>query len=315
MASARDFYEILGVSRDAAPDEIQRAYRKLARTYHPDLNKDPEAEGRFKDISEAYDVLSDPEQRKRYDAFGPDFRNVPDDVDPETWARAQQAGQGRRTRGTGEQRPPWAASGGEEDYSAMFEDLFGQRVRGRSGWGPIPGADHQAEITLTLHDAFEGGRRSITLSGPEGDRTFDVSIPAGVTDGQRIRLGGQGGRGTEGAKTGDLYLLVHIAPHPRFRLDGRDVHTDLRLTPWEAALGTSVSVPGPGGAVTVKVAPGTSTGKRLRIRGRGMPNPKGSPGDLYAHVEIDVPPTLSDDERRLFEELADASDFEPRGSS
>lgn len=315
MADARDFYEILGVSRDAAPDEIQRSYRKLARTYHPDLNKDPEAEVRFKDISEAYDVLSNPEQRKRYDAFGPDFRSVPDDIDPAAWERAQRAGRGRRSSRPPDEPPEWATSGVGDNYSAMFEDLFGQRVQGRAGWGPIPGADHEAEITLTLHDAFEGGRRSITLSGPEGDRKFDVSIPAGVTDGQRIRLGGQGGRGTDGAKTGDLYLVVHIAPHPRFRLDGRDVHTDLRLAPWEAALGTSVSVLGPGGPVTVKVAPGTSTGKRLRIRGRGMPNPKGSPGDLYADVEIDVPRAVSDEERRLFEELAAASDFDPRSSS
>lgn len=316
MADDRDFYEVLGVGRDAPADEIQRAYRKLARTYHPDLNKDPEAEGRFKDVAEAYEVLSDPETRKKYDTFGAEFRSVPDDIDPAMWQQAQRARAGGPGPRAGAGFPPgWDVNfsdGGDADYASVFEDLFGQRVRGRAGWGPIPGADHEAEITLGVDDAFRGGRRSITLAGPEGDRTFDVNIPPGVTDGQRIRLGGQGGRGTEGAKSGDLYLVVHVEPDQRYRLDGRDVHVDLRLSPSEAALGTTASIDTPGGPVKVKVAPGTSSGTKLRLRGRGMPNPKGSAGDVYANVQVVVPSTLSDDERRLYEELATASSFDPR---
>lgn len=312
MADEQDFYDMLGVSRNATAEDIQRAYRKLARTYHPDLNKDPDAEGKFKQIAEAYDVLSDPATRKKYDAFGADFRSVPDDIDPEMWAQAQRA----RARGGGPRPggppPGWQAGYTDEDYSSIFEDLFGQRVRGRAGWGPIPGADHEAEITLDLTDAYRGGQRSITMSGPDGERTFEVTIPPGVTNGQRIRLGGQGGRGTDGARSGDLYLVVHVAPHPQYRLEGRDVHVDLELTPWEAALGTQVSVDTPGGPVTVKVAPGTSTGRKLRLKSRGMPNPKGQPGDVYAHVEIAVPPTLSAEERQLFEDLATVSTFDPR---
>lgn len=319
MADQHNFYNMLGVARDAPADEIQRAYRKLARTYHPDLNKDPEAEGRFKEIAEAYEVLSDPATKKKYDAFGADFRGVPDDVDPDMWRQAQRArASGRGPRAGGGVPPGWDANfsgGGDADYASRFEDLFGQGVRGRAGWGPIPGADHEAEITVSVDDAYRGGRRSFTLSGPEGDRTFDVNVPPGVIDGQKIRLGGQGGRGTEGAKSGDLYLVVHVTPDPTYRLDGRDVYVDLKLTPSEAALGTTTSVDTPGGPVSVKVAPGTSTGKKLRLRGRGMPSQKGTAGDLYANVQVAVPSTLSDDEQRLYEELAAASNFDPRRAS
>jgi curved DNA-binding protein len=168
------------------------------------------------------------------------------------------------------------------------------------------------EITLSLDDAYRGGKRKITLSGPGGPRTFDVNVPAGVTDGQRIRLGGQGGRGTGGAPPGDLYLLVRIAPDKHFRVEGRDIYVDLPLTPWEAALGATVAVDTPGGEAKLRVRPGTSSGKRLRLRGRGLPNPRGRAGDVYAEVRIVVPPKLSADERRLFEELAATSTFDPR---
>jgi curved DNA-binding protein len=310
MAADRDFYEVLGVPRTASQDEIQRAYRKLARAYHPDVNSDPAAEDRFKQVSEAYDVLSDPQARRRYDAFGPDFRQVPEDVDPDDWARARtgsagRAGTGRAGGGSG--------FGADVDIDDLLGGLFGGRA-GR-GWGPIPGADQEAELEVSVEEAYRGGRRSITLQGPGGTRTLDVTIPAGVTDGQRIRLAGQGGQGSDGARPGDLYLVVSIAPHPRYRVDGRDLRVELRLSPWEAALGTSVAVDTPGGEAKVKVPAGTSSGRRMRLRGRGLPSPRGQPGDLYAEARIMVPGHLSDAERRGFEELAAASDFDPRRPS
>lgn len=313
--TTRDFYDSLGVSRDAGQDEIQSAYRKLARTYHPDVNKDPGAEDRFKEISEAYSVLSDPATRRRYDAFGPDFRQVPEDVDPDTWARAR-AGRGARGgrpgAGAGAGAGPGGPAGFGEgvDFEDLLEGLFSGRGGGRAGrgWGPIPGADQEAEIELTVEDAYRGGRRSITVGG----RRIDVNIPAGVTDGQRIRLAGQGGRGSDGAAAGDLYLIVRIAPHPRYRVEGRDIRVQLPVTPWEAALGASVAVDTPAGEAKVKVPAGSSSGRRLRLRGRGMPNPRGTPGDLFAEVRIMVPAALSDEERRLFEQLAAVSTFDPR---
>ncbi|WP_433380003.1 DnaJ C-terminal domain-containing protein [Streptosporangium sp. CA-115845] len=313
MPPDRDFYEILGVQRGASQEEIQRAYRKLARVNHPDVNKDPAAEDRFKEVSEAYSVLSDPATRRRYDAFGPNFRQVPEDVDPETWARAQ----GRRARaGAGAGRAGWAgeqAGFGEGiDLDDLLEGLFsGRGARGGragGGWGPIPGADQEAEIELTVEEAYRGGRRSITV----GSRRLQIEIPAGVSDGQRIRLAGQGGRGGDGAPAGDLYLIVRIAPHPRYRVEGRDIHVLLQVTPWEAALGASVAVDTPAGEAKVKVPAGTSSGKRLRLRGRGMPSPRNKAGDLYAEVRIMVPARLPEEERRLFEQLAAVSTFDPR---
>lgn len=293
-----DFYEALGVARTATQEEIQRAYRKLARAYHPDINKDPAAEDRFKAVSEAYDVLSDPATRERYDTFGPRFRQVPDDMDAQTWART---GGGERFRQAG------GDFGGEVD----FEDLLGSLFGGRSGRGrgPMPGADQEAGLELTVEDAYRGGNRSITLPGPDGPRTIDFTVPPGVVDGQRIRLAGQGGRGTP---PGDLYLVVRFAPHPRYRVDGRDITVDLRLAPWEAALGTSVALDVPGGEVKVKVPPGTSSGRRLRLRGKGLPHPRGTPGDLFAQTAVVLPAHLSDTERELFEQLAAASTFDPR---
>jgi curved DNA-binding protein len=313
VAAKRDFYEVLGVARSATPEEIQRAYRKLARTYHPDVNHDPGAEERFKEVSEAYDVLSDPETRRRYDSFGHDFRQVPEGVDPETWARAR-AGAGRtRPRGAGAPEGQWyTSSGGTADVD--LEELFGDLFSGgrRRNWGPIAGADQEAELVLSVEEAYRGGKRSITISGPDGPRTLDVTIPMGVTDGQRIRLAGQGGQGTGGAGAGDLYLVVRLAPHPRYRVEGRNVYVELPLAPWEAALGTTVAVDTPVGEAKMRVPPGTSSGRRLRLRGRGLPNPRGTAGDLFAEVRIMVPASLTDDERRLFEELAATSTFDPR---
>jgi curved DNA-binding protein len=316
MAAGEDFYQVLGVPRNADQDEIQRAYRKLARTYHPDVNPGPGAEDRFKKVSEAYDVLSDPQTRRRYDAFGPDFRQVPEDVDPEQWRRARAgarvgagAGAGGRSR-AGRASGGFGFGGGDVDLEDLLGGIFGGRT-GR-GWGPTPGADQEAEIELTVEEAYHGVRKSITLAGDGTRLSFDVTVPAGVTDGQRIRLAGQGGRGSEGARNGDLYLIVRIAPHPKYRLDGRDLYVELRLAPWEAALGTSVAVDTPGGEVKVKVPGGTSSGRQIRLRGRGLPNPKGKPGDLFAEARIMVPPHLSRAERRLFEQLAAESHFDPR---
>jgi curved DNA-binding protein len=320
MAAGQDFYETLGVPRTASQEDIQRAYRRLARQYHPDVNHDPGAEDRFKDVSEAYDVLSDPQTRRRYDAFGPDFRQVPEDMDPETFRRARAGAGSRAGAGAGGGRtrgargsPGFGYSTGDVDFEDLLGGFFGGRGgRGSRGWGPIPGADQEAELEITVEEAYHGTRRSITLSGDGARATLDVNVPPGVTDGQRIRLAGQGGRGSEGGANGDLYLVVRIAPHPRYRLSGRDLYLDLPLAPWEAALGTTVAVDTPGGEAKVKVPAGTSSGRRLRLRGRGLPNPRGKPGDLFAEAKIMVPPRPSRAERRLFEELAAESGFDPR---
>jgi curved DNA-binding protein len=313
MAESPDLYDVLGVGRDATAEDIQRAYRKLARTYHPDVNKDPAAERRFQEISEAYEVLSDPESRRRYDAFGPDFRQVPPDVDPETWARTRARSGARARRTAAGDEDVWVSSG----FSGVdfdIDDLLGGMFGGgrRPAWGRTAGADQEAELVLSVENAYSGGRRSITVAGASGPRTFEVTIPAGVTEGQRIRLAGQGGQGSGGGPPGDLHLVVHLAPHPRYRLDGRDLYVDLPLSPWEAALGASVAIGTPEGEAKVRVKAGTSSGARLRLRGRGLPNPRGSRGDLFAEVKIMVPRSLSKDERRLFEELAATSNFDPR---
>jgi curved DNA-binding protein len=314
MASGRDFYQILGVARNASQEEIQSSYRKLARTYHPDVNSDPAAEERFKDISEAYDVLSDPQTRRRYDAFGADFRQVPDDVDPAAWNRSRAgAGTGRTGTGGGPGPGPGGFSYGAGGGDINLEDLLGGLFGGRGGgWGPIPGADQEAELEVTVEEAYQGTTKSVTLDGGGGRRSFDVKVPAGVTNGQRIRLAGQGGRGSDGARPGDLYFIVRIAPHDRYRVDGRDLYVELRLAPWEAALGTSVAVDTPAGEAKVKVPAGTSSGIRLRLRHRGLPHPRGRAGHLFAEVKIMVPAKLSKTEQQLFEQLAAASDFDPR---
>lgn len=295
---ARDFYEALGVPRGASAEEIQRAYRKLARQYHPDVNRDPGAEDRFKEVSEAYEVLSDTEQRQRYDRFGADFRRVPEDYGE----RAERGPRGRTVYTSG------PGHGGFEDFD--FEDLFGGVFRRGGRGGPIPGADQEAELTLSVEEAYSGGHRRLTI----GDRELDVTIPAGVVDGQRIRLSGQGGQGSGGGASGDLFLAVRIAPHPRYRLEGRDIVMDLPVAPWEAALGATVPIVTPGGEAKVRVVAGSSSGRRLRLRGEGMPNPRGKPGDLYAVVKVMVPKSLGKRERELFVELSAVSDFDPRGS-
>ncbi|MFD9187158.1 DnaJ C-terminal domain-containing protein [Streptomyces phaeochromogenes] len=308
---ARDFYEVLGVSRTADRDEIQRAYRTLARKHHPDVNKDPQAEERFKEINEAFSVLSDPEQRARYDRFGEDFRQVPEDWEERVAAGAG-AGNGSRWTTGGGPRVRYSTAGFEGE-GVDVEDLFGS-LFGGAGRMRVPGADQEAELPLTVEEAYRGGRRSVTLAGPSGQRRYQVDVPPGTTDGQRIRLAGEGGRGSgDDAPAGDLYLRVRIKPHPEFRLDGRDVHVRLPVTPWEAALGATVPVRTPSGdTAKVTVPAGSSSGRRLRLRGEGMPGPRGANGDLYTELRIMVPPRLSDRERELLEELAAVSSFDPR---
>ncbi|MGN2638253.1 DnaJ C-terminal domain-containing protein [Nocardia takedensis] len=300
---ARDYYQVLGVSRDADKDQIQQAYRKLARRYHPDVNADPAAEDRFKEVSEAYEALSDPETKTRYDRFGADFRRVPQDYDEPVGARGGGFGAGAGGFGRGARVHVGRGFDGDVDFGDIFGDIFGG-----GGYGPIPGADQEAVLELSVEEAFRGGRRKLRL----GERSYEVDIPAGVIDGQRIRLSGQGGRGSGDAPAGDLYLVVRIEPHPRFRLVGRDIYLDLPVSPWEAVLGASVAVPTPSGEAKVKVTPGSSTGRKLRLRGAGMPNPRGADGDLYAEVKVMVPVTPTARERELFEQLAAASTFDPR---
>jgi curved DNA-binding protein len=317
---ARDYYEVLGVPRNADADELQQAYRRLARDNHPDINRDPAAEERFKDVNEAYHVLSDPQLRPRYDRFGEDFRQVPEDWDQRVRAGGARAGPGagrpdhggRTAYSTDADFADFGGFGGAGGAGGIdLEDLFGDMFgRGRSG--PISGADQEAELPLSIEEAYRGGRRPITLTGTAGPRSYTVTIPPGVTDGQRIRLGGEGGQGRGSGTPGDLYLVVRILPHPRFRVDGRDITASLLLAPWEAALGATVPVTTPGGETKVAVPPGSSTGRRLRLRGEGMPSPRGTPGDLYAEVKIMVPPRLTSRERELFAELSETSAFDPR---
>jgi curved DNA-binding protein len=300
----RDYYETLGVPRDASSDDIRSAYRKLARTYHPDVNKDPGAEDRFKELSEAYEVLRDPEKRERYDRLGANWK-AGEDVSGasgyEDFARQGGFGDVRFNFGDG------------ADFSDFFEGLFGARGRRRQAAGfdgfSARGSDQEATLELSLEEAARGGRRKISL----GDgRDYEVNVPTGVRDGQLIRLAGEGSRGPGDGPAGDLFLRVRLRPHPRFRVEGSDLYVELPVTPWEAALGATVAVPTLEGRTRVKVPPGSSSGRRLRLRGEGMPGPKGQTGDLYATVKIEVPKSLSKEERELFEQLAEVSNFDPR---
>jgi curved DNA-binding protein len=309
----RDYYEALGVPRDASADDIRAAYRRLARENHPDINKDPEAENRFKEVAEAYDVLRDPEKRERYDRLGRNWR-AGDDV---SGAAGFPGGAGGGFPGGAERVHFDFGEGG--DFSDFFENLFGGRGRaGGTGRGPDsfnfarPGADHEAVLDLTLEQIAAGGRRHLAF---EDGREYDVDIPVGVRDGQRIRLAGEGGPGVNGGPPGDLFLRVRIAPHPRFRVEGRDVHVDVPVTPSEAALGAQVPVPTLTGTVRVKVPAGSSSGRRLRLRGEGLPGPGGERGDLLARIQIMVPKQLDERERALYEQLAAATRFNPREAS
>jgi curved DNA-binding protein len=278
--AGRDFYDVLGVARTAGQEEIQRAYRTLARRYHPDLNAEPGADARFREVTQAYEVLADPERRARYDR-----------------GARQHGGSGRG------QRVHVRTGASRGNRSFFVHGRPAARTRGR---------DREVELEISVEEAYTAGRRRVTLGSGSGAQTFDVTIPAGVTDGDRIRVRGAGDRSTGGGPPGDLHLVVRLAPHPRYRVSGRDVTVDLPVTPWEAALGASIPVPTPAGTARVDLPAGSSSGRRLRLRGYGLPSPDGPPGDLYAEIRIVVPPSLGPAERELFARLAAESAFDPR---
>lgn len=300
----KDYYDILGVKRDASADDIKKAYRKLAREYHPDVSKDPKGEEKFKDLSEAYKTLKDPEARAAYDNLGrhrpgEDFRPPPD------W------GQGF---GDG------TFSYEDIDLSDLFAGLGGRRQGGNA---PIPGQDFEVSAPITIEDAWRGTELELNLSVPEYDArgrmrrvplVFKARIPKGVTDGEKLRLRGKGGKGMNGGPNGNLYLNIVLQPHPLYRASGHDLYLDLPLAPWEAALGASVEVPTLAGPVRLKVPAGTNSGQKLRLTGRGLPKRGEGQGNLFAIVQIVVPPSPTEHEKALFKELADASAFDPRAT-
>ena len=298
----KDYYETLGVARDASQDDVKRAYRRLARKFHPDVSKEANAESRFKEVGEAYEVLKDPEKRTAYDRFGKDWKHGQEFRPPPGWERQFDFGGG--------------GFSGASGFSDFFETLFGQGAargpRGHGGArgprGPVRarGGDQSTQLEIPIEDAYRGATRNITLRG----RTLSVRIPRGVTEGQRIRLSGQGGAGAAGGPAGDLYLTVAYAAHPLFRAEGRDVHLKLPVAPWEAALGATVSVPTLGGKVDLKVPRGSRAGRTLRLKGRGLP---GRPnGDQYVALEIVAPPADTPEAEALYRKMAESMDFDPR---
>lgn len=311
----KDYYKILGLERNATQDEVKRAYRKLARKYHPDLNKEPDAEARFKEVGEANEVLGDPEKRAAYDQLGPNWQAGQQFKPPPDWAA------GFEFSGAG---PRAGAETAGHDFSDFFESLFGGMGRRERSYGSrtefhASGEDHHARILIDLADAYHGATRAITLRVPAVDETghvvlrqrvLNVTIPKGVVEGQHIRLRGQGTPGIGRGAPGDLYLEVQFRPDPLYRVVGRDVYLDLPVAPWEAALGASVTMPTPVGAIRLKVPAGSQQGRELRVRGRGIP--AAEPGDLYAVLKIVLPPANTDKARRLYEEMARELAFDPR---
>jgi len=321
----KDYYQTLGVARTASPEEIKQAFRKLARIHHPDVAKNKAAgEEKFKEINEAYEVLGDPDKRRRYDELGPNWQEGAAGGPPPP-------GGARRPRAAGE-----AAAGESEfefggtGFSDFFESFFGGS-RGRTGSSTRrggapdqeevfshPGQDVEADLMVTLEEAFRGSLRKVTLRRPgppgEPDRldTYQVRIPAGVREGQRIRLAGQGEAGHGSGHAGDLYLHVRLARHPDLTVVGADLHCELDLAPWEAVLGVQAKIPTLDGLTSLRVPPGTAAGRQLRLRGLGLPGEDGHRGDLYATVRIQVPPSATAEEKALWEQLAKLSHFEPR---
>ena len=316
----QDYYSVLGVSRTATEQEIKKAFRKLARKYHPDVSKDPAAEARFKQINEAYEVLGDPEKRKKYDDLGPNWRDGQEFRPPPGWGDNAHF-EFRGSPGSGGFDFSDLGGGGFSDFFEMFFGRGAPRAGGGARrqarsefYGRAVGEDREAEITISLEDACHGARKTIQLAQADaygqpasGVKTYDVRIPPGTTDGSRIRLSGQGGQG------GDLYLRVHLEPHPVFRVRGHDLERDLPLTPWEAALGAKIHVRTLDGTAALTIPPGSSGGQHLRLRGRGLPRGHGAErGDLIVETRVVLPPRLTDKERELFEQLARESTFRPR---
>jgi curved DNA-binding protein len=304
----KDYYEILGVSRTATPEEIKAAYRRLARKYHPDVSKEPHAETRFKELGEAHEVLKDPEKRALYDKMGSQWKAGQDFKPQPGWDA------GFEFRGSGEAE--------DFDPSDFFEALFGRRPRG-GGRRPhvhAQGEDHHAKVMLDIEDAYRGGHKSITLRMPSYDasgelvsreRRLDVNIPQGIRAGQHLRLAGQGGPGMGKGAPGDLYLEVAFAPHPIFRVDDRDVHVELALAPWEAALGAKVEAPTPEGPIQLTIPAGSAAGRKMRLKGRGLPGDP--PGDLYVSLNVALPPADTEAEKEAYRSFERAFRFNPRG--
>lgn len=325
----KDYYATLGIERSATQEEVKRAYRKLARKYHPDVSKEPDAEARFKAVAEAHEALIDTERRAAYDdiaqrhASGQAFEPPPGwDTGYEYSGQGAGDGRGRPARGRG---GPADDGGHGADFSEFFESLFGRGGRDDGhrrapGGGPLPGRDHHAKVAIELLDACQGARRMISLQMPVVDaagrttlqqRQLEVHIPKGVRDGQHLRLSGQGAPGHGGAAAGDLYLEIEFLPHPVFRVDGADLRFDLPVAPWEAALGATVTVPTPEGRVALSIPAGSSQGRRLRLKGKGLPGK--SPGDLYAVLSIVLPPSTTPAEKDAYGAFAQAfAAFQPR---
>lgn len=314
----KDYYKVLGVERSAGDAEIKRVYRRLARKYHPDVSSEPDADDRFKEANEAYEVLKDPEKRAAYDRIDPN----------QAQAQAPNSGAGFQPppdwdRGFDFRGGGYTDSGDPANFSDFFESLFGRANAGggrrAQGFASPRGQDHIARVELDLEDAFTGGKRRVTLSAPEVNehgqtvaraRSLNVTIPKGVRAGQQLRLSGQAKSGTNGAPPGDLYLEIGFKPHPHYRLDGADLILDLPVAPWEAALGATVKAPTPSGPVDLRIPPDSKDGKRLRLRGRGMPGRK--PGDLYAVLHISLPPADNETARAVYERMAQEMPFNPR---
>ncbi|HVR28594.1 MAG TPA: DnaJ C-terminal domain-containing protein [Thermoanaerobaculia bacterium] len=314
MVSYQDYYGTLGVDKNAGQPDIQRAYRKLARKYHPDINKDPAAETKFKQIGEAYEVLKDPEKRARYDQFGSAWKNAErTGAPPPGWEGVQFDFGGPGAGG-------FDFGGGPSGFSSFFEMLFGGGGPFGGGGGNFAGggasgrvqpaarrgSDQESRITITLEELARGGKRQLTLSDPATGRseTIEVTIPKGLRPGRRIRLAGKGARGAFGGPPGDLLLQVQLEPHPHFRVEGDDLVGPVEVSPSTAALGGEARVRTIDGSATIKLPAGSSSGRRIRLRGKGLPRTSGEPGDQYAEVKIVVPQDLNDEQRRLFQELA-----------
>jgi len=305
----KDYYDIIGVKRDATQDEIKRAYRKLARKYHPDVSKEADAEARFKQVGEAYEVLKDPEKRAAYDQLGENWQAGQDFRPPPDWD------QGFEFEGAGYD---------DAQFSDFFESLFGQRgfSAGRGGQSRefhARGADSHARVMIDIETAYQGGSRSLTLKhaelGADGrpvtrERTLNVRIPKGVRQGQHIRLAGQGGAGMGRGGAGDLFLEVQFAPHPFYHVEGKDVFLDLPVAPWEAALGATIKVPTPGGALELKIPANSAAGRKLRLKGKGIPARE--PGDLYVVLQISLPPAASETAKQAYRAFQQATNFNPR---
>lgn len=309
----KDYYDIIGVDKNASQDEIKRAYRKLARKYHPDVSKEPDAEQRFKEVGEAYEVLKDPEKRAAYDQLGKNWKAGQDFHPPPEWDQGFEFHGGGYT----------AADAGQ--FSDFFESLFGQGDYSR-GFDPgarqqfhARGEDTHAKVIIDIDDAYHGTTRALTLKhtelGPDGrprikERTLNVRIPKGVKQGQHIRLSGQGGAGYGQGKPGDLYLEVEFHSHPFYKVEGKDVFLSLPVTPWEAALGATIKAPTPTGNVDLKIPANSAAGRKLRLKGRGLPARE--PGDLYIVLEIALPQAQNEADKKAYELFRDSLNFNPR---